>query len=479
VPYEGFVPTLARWWWVLLVGTVAAAAAGSVVASRIAPVYEAEVRLLVGPVNADADTLKGAGALALTYAELVTSTPVLSATGNDLSPTIPAGRLRSDVRASANEITRIITITARDTNRPRAVLIANKLADKLAERTAGTPIRPGGMVSVVQPAEAPSRPVEPKRSIIIALAGLSGLLVGLGVAMVSDRLRDRISSPQQLMEAADLPVVISVWSPRGAGRLDFAKAAGSATAAAYRLLATYTEGGAVSQPVQRLLVASCFPGEASGEVAANLATTIAAADRDVTVVDLNVAEAAVTCFFGLKADPGGLSRVKATPGAPWASAVVDVGGGRTMKVVPCDPLAGQLEVTASVAGGILNSALSSTSLVIVNATPLSCSTDAIAWASAADAVILVARRDRTRRTELAIMATSLRSSGKNLAVGVLVEAGWSRKRVGGRALIRTDLTVPTHGAASVQGMSKAEPGGANQDRPATTAKTESGRSRRP
>ena len=74
---SGYLAVAKRWWWTLLVATWVAAISGYVVASSIPPTYEAETQLLVGPYNTDVDTLRAAGNLVQTYADLVTTTPLL------------------------------------------------------------------------------------------------------------------------------------------------------------------------------------------------------------------------------------------------------------------------------------------------------------------------------------------------------------------------------------------------------------------
>ena len=70
-------PLVRRWWWLLAVGTAAAAFVGFLVASRLPPAYEAQTRLLVGPVSGSRDTIRAAGEQARTYAEVATAAPLL------------------------------------------------------------------------------------------------------------------------------------------------------------------------------------------------------------------------------------------------------------------------------------------------------------------------------------------------------------------------------------------------------------------
>ena len=58
----GYLAILRRWWSTLLVAVWVAAVLGfPCSARRIEPTYEASVRLLVGPINTDTNTLRASG----------------------------------------------------------------------------------------------------------------------------------------------------------------------------------------------------------------------------------------------------------------------------------------------------------------------------------------------------------------------------------------------------------------------------------
>ena len=70
---SGYFRIARRWWLVFVASAVLAALGGYAVASRLPKVYEAEVRVLVGPLNTDLNTQRAAGQLANTYAQLASS----------------------------------------------------------------------------------------------------------------------------------------------------------------------------------------------------------------------------------------------------------------------------------------------------------------------------------------------------------------------------------------------------------------------
>ena len=62
----GLLAIMQRRWWALVLGAVLAGAAAYTIASEAPPTYRGELKLLVGSINGDADTLDASGDLART-----------------------------------------------------------------------------------------------------------------------------------------------------------------------------------------------------------------------------------------------------------------------------------------------------------------------------------------------------------------------------------------------------------------------------
>src|SRR3954453_13457429 len=105
-----------RRWWGLVVATLAAAPAAHVAVSGRAPEHQAKAVLLVGPISAGLDTLKAAGPLAERYSRPPTSRPPIRATERRTR----ARGLAANLDVTANQTTRLLTITVRDPSATRA-----------------------------------------------------------------------------------------------------------------------------------------------------------------------------------------------------------------------------------------------------------------------------------------------------------------------------------------------------------------------
>ena len=170
----------------LIAATVAAAAAGYLTSSRAAPMYEAEVRLLVGPVNTDRDKLRAAGQLAQTYNAFVTSGPVLTATLEKLGK--QAASLWGPTRTEVNSTTRIMKITVESTDATVAANTANALAESLIEYVSRSAPLEQGSTRVIDPARVPSRPASSLTRSRVPVAALAGFLVAFTIALLADGL---------------------------------------------------------------------------------------------------------------------------------------------------------------------------------------------------------------------------------------------------------------------------------------------------
>lgn len=206
------LPLVARWWWVLALGMLVAGAAGYGAVTQVPKTYEAEVQVLVGPINTDV-SLDASGALASTYADLATSQNVLDtaikATGSKLT-TI---ELDKATTAISNEVTRIVTITVESRSPTRAAQLGNAIARRLSflstevdsasksvldafesqpeyqslppgfqnrvKRAASRVFGPSaaGRLTIIDPARPPESAAKPVVSLVVVLSAVGGLLI--------------------------------------------------------------------------------------------------------------------------------------------------------------------------------------------------------------------------------------------------------------------------------------------------------------
>jgi capsular polysaccharide biosynthesis protein len=127
----GLLPLLRRWWSLLALSAVAAAAIAWPITSGLSKTYEAEMKFLVGPVNADYATLEAAGALSRTYADLAQSRRMVEAAARASELTLTRRQVETAVSATSNDVTRIIDVRVRYSDPKSAARLAGALATQL------------------------------------------------------------------------------------------------------------------------------------------------------------------------------------------------------------------------------------------------------------------------------------------------------------------------------------------------------------
>jgi uncharacterized protein involved in exopolysaccharide biosynthesis len=199
------IASLARRWWFALLATAAiagllAAAAGS----RAPTTYEAQARLLVGPLDADPSLLRAAGQQAQTLSQLATSRPVLAGTRERLGRAGPPD-LEESLRADATGATRVLVITAKSADPATAARTANATAAELQELMhdpGSTLVRgsalAGGRLRLIDPARVPEDALGTGLKPLVASAALAGLLAALAVVLLADYFRGRIGTEAEL-----------------------------------------------------------------------------------------------------------------------------------------------------------------------------------------------------------------------------------------------------------------------------------------
>ncbi|HEX4733544.1 MAG TPA: Wzz/FepE/Etk N-terminal domain-containing protein [Thermoleophilaceae bacterium] len=136
----GLVPVVRRWWWLLLAAAVVGGLTAWIAASSATKTYEAEAKLLVGPVSGDYPTLQAAGALGRTYAELAHSRRVVESAARQAGVKLTDSQVEDAVSASSNDVTRIVDLRARHQDPEAAAKLAGAVARQLMDLRANAPI---------------------------------------------------------------------------------------------------------------------------------------------------------------------------------------------------------------------------------------------------------------------------------------------------------------------------------------------------
>lgn len=143
------------------------------------------------------------------YRELVKSRLIATEVIKEMNlKDITYSQLSKKLNATSKADTRIIVISATDTN-PE---FTKNLADKVAEvfQKKAVEIMRVENVQIIDRAIIPETPVKPQKAINISLSFLIGLLLGLFTVLLMEFFDDTIKTCEDIKKCLDLPVIGSI-----------------------------------------------------------------------------------------------------------------------------------------------------------------------------------------------------------------------------------------------------------------------------
>jgi polysaccharide biosynthesis transport protein len=282
-------------------------------------------------------------------------------------------------------------------------------------------------VNVIDHAQIPDTPVEPKKTLYLALGLGGGLFGGLLLGLIRDSIDDTVATSEELESIIAIPELGSVpFLPVLADRSHkelkrpFAPIAllepNSPGVEAYRALCSVILLSSPDSPFKTLVVTSATSGEGKSTVSCNLATALAQRGRRVLLVD---ADLRCSSFGAVLGSRPGLSTMCANAEShPRYRPIVNL---PNLHVIPAG-------IRPSDPSGLLDSVGMQEIMtvwraeydhVIVDTPPVLPFADALALAARADGVILVARSGVSRSKALMRARDVLLRSRSNLLGFVL------------------------------------------------------------
>jgi len=291
---------------------------------------------------------------------------------------------------------------------------------KLAE-LAG--IAPHAAGTVVSPAALPSGPSGTGPLAAGVIGALLGLLAGAALAHLRGATDRRIRGRGDLEAELGAPVLGSVPRTRREGQPETALVTlavpdGPATEA-YRRVRARILAMADRWGLKTLMVAGPTPGSGATAIAANLAVSMAATGKRVSLVSADLRSPDLHRYFGVANDRG-LSNVLVGEMAP-SDVVQELPGLATLQVLPAGPA--MAEPTDLIEAGPMRVVLEERSevadFVVVEAPPALQASEALTLAPMVDGIVVVADAQNATRDELAEIGDQLRQVGGNVVGAVL------------------------------------------------------------
>jgi Mrp family chromosome partitioning ATPase len=446
--------------WLIVLCAVLAGVAAVAYAETRPRNYEASARLLLRQDNPAAQVTGGGSQFvdpvrqAVTDQQLATSGAVASRVADRLH--LKDFSAFDDVRAGLAADSNVLTITVGDRNPRLAAKVANAFAAEyigfrqdtdrkrigataklLAARIRSAPRSQKGALraqlararllmsvtpadaSVVQRASVPTAMVGPKVSRKLVLGLLFGVLVGLGLAMLRDRLDRRVKRLRDVKEIfAGTPVLATIPRPQSGKR------AAHMTVEGFRTLQSTLDVLCPNGRPRSLLITSASAGDGKSTTALNLGLAMDEQRHRPVVVEADLRRPSLSKGLGVDKGPGLTGMLKGTDGIDEAITYTSVSPGSKSRG-PAVALAGKLAVLPAgpapaqprgllndkALGTFLTSAQTVGDTILIDGPPLGLFSDMLPLARRVDGVIVAVRLYHTRKDDLEAFAQQLLDAG--------------------------------------------------------------------
>ena len=291
---------------------------------------------------------------------------------------------------------------------------------RLAEVTAITPHTAG---SVVSPAALPSSRSGAGPAVAGLVGAMLGLLPGFSLARLRGATDPRIRGRGDLEAELGAPLLGAVPRTRREGQAETALVTltvpDGPASEAYRGVRARILAMADRWDLKTVMVAGPTPGSGTTAIAANLAVSMAAAGKRVTLVSADLRSPDLHRYFGVGNDRG-LSNVLI--GEMAASDVVhEPPGLATLQVLPAGPAVGEPAdlLESGPMRVLLEDRAEVTDFVVIEAPPALEASGAMTLAPMVDGIVVVADARHATREELSETGDQFRLVGGNVVGAVL------------------------------------------------------------
>ncbi|WP_449403056.1 YveK family protein [Exiguobacterium artemiae] len=201
-------------WQIVALTIVAALISFAVSTFLIKPTYQADTQILVTPKKQendviDASQVQSSVTLVNTYRVIIKSPAILEKVQAEVGNAPDSiSALNDMVTVESEQNSQVINVSVQSTDAALASNVANSVAKIFSEDIPD--LMNVDNVKVLSVSGIPTSPVSPNILLNTAIAGIVGLLLGVGLAFLREVLDRRIRTEDQVQQILDLPVLGSI-----------------------------------------------------------------------------------------------------------------------------------------------------------------------------------------------------------------------------------------------------------------------------
>ncbi len=292
-------------------------------------------------------------------------------------------------------------------------------------------------INIVDQASIPVEPVEPRIPLNIALGSMGGLLFGLALAFVVENVDSSIRTPEDIETYCSLPSLgiipsVAITRPDRTAEKSLVgtrqpqlilpvtmEHRNSGSAEAFRALRTSLLLSSPGAPPQVILVTSAMMQEGKSFTSLNLAVVLSQTGQKVLLVDSDMRRPAINKYLGLSTNRGLSACLAGTEdSAAMIMSLEEIPGLHVMPAGHMPPYPSEM-LASEAMPQLVRGWREQFRYIVIDTPPVLAVTDAVVCARIADAVVLVARSEKTGRQSLVRARDLLKKVRANIA-GVVV-----------------------------------------------------------
>jgi polysaccharide biosynthesis transport protein len=292
-------------------------------------------------------------------------------------------------------------------------------------------------INIVDQASVPVEPVEPRILLNIGLGCIGGVLFGLALAFVAENVDSSIRTPEDIEAYCSLPSLgiipsVAITRPDRTAQKSLVgtrppqlilpvtmEHRNSGIAEAFRALRTSLLLSSPGAPPQVILVTSAMMQEGKSFTSLNLAVVLSQTGQKVLLVDSDMRRPAINKYLGISTNRGLSACLAGTEdSAAMIMPIEEIPGIHIMPAGHMPPYPSEM-LASEAMPRLVQRWREEFRYIVIDTPPVLAVTDAVVCARIADAVVLVARSEKTGRQSLVRARDLLKKAHANIA-GVVV-----------------------------------------------------------